>query len=98
MTGRTTETNMPVSADEKARLTAELLSRLKTRDRDHPHNELANFAAAVFGFVMTPHAAWMTAGVCLALSAGDAYGRGMGLLVGGILAAATAGIRAAGKS
>lgn len=46
--------------------------------------------AWVTAVLFSPHAAWAAAVVCLALSAGDAYGRGMGFLVAGVLATATA--------
>ena len=71
--------------DGKAQLAAEILARIKSRE---------HASTAILGFLMTSHAAWMTAAICLALSAGDSYGRGMGFFVGGVLAAATSVIRA----
>jgi len=86
MTQPETNATPAVPAEDKARLTAEILARLKPRE----HNSVA----AAFGFFLTSQFAWMAAAVCLALSAGDAYGRGMGFLVGGVLAAATSAVRA----
>ena len=40
---------------------------------------------------------WTLAVACLSLSAGDAWGRGMGLLVAGVLMAATAAVWASPK-
>ena len=63
---------------------------LKTLTFAQPSPTLATIAVTV---LFSAQAAWIAAVVCLALSAGETFGRPTGFLVAGALAALTSAVR-----